>query len=108
MNNVTIPYVIAMVVAFIVFDFAIYLQHVIFHAVPALWRVHRRHHADLDLDVSTGSRFHPIEILLSLGFKLAVVCVLGPPAAAVLIFEVVLNATSMFNHSNFRIAENID
>lgn len=108
LNNVTIPSVIAMVVAFIVFDFAIYIQHVIFHAVPALWRVHRMHHADLDLDVTTGGRFHPIEILLSLGFKLGVVGVLGPPAAAVLIFEVVLNATSMFNHSNFRIAENID
>lgn len=108
LNNVTLPYVIAMVVAFIVFDFAIYVQHVIFHAVPALWRVHRMHHADLDFDVTTGSRFHPIEILLSFGFELAVVGTLGPPAAAVLIFEVVLNATSMFNHSNFRIADNID
>jgi sterol desaturase/sphingolipid hydroxylase (fatty acid hydroxylase superfamily) len=108
LNNVTIPYVIAMVVAFIVFDFAIYVQHVIFHAVPALWRVHRMHHADLDFDVTTGSRFHPIEILLSFGVKLAVVGALGPPAAVVLIFEVVLNATSIFNHSNFRIAENID
>jgi sterol desaturase/sphingolipid hydroxylase (fatty acid hydroxylase superfamily) len=108
LNNVAIPHVAAILVTFVIFDLAIYLQHVMFHAVPVLWRVHRMHHADLDFDVTTGSRFHPIEILLSLGFKLAMVGVLGPPAVAVLIFEVVLNATSMFNHSNFRIPENID
>jgi sterol desaturase/sphingolipid hydroxylase (fatty acid hydroxylase superfamily) len=79
-----------------------------FHAVPVLWRVHRMHHADLDFDVTTGSRFHPLENLLSLGLKLAVVLVLGPPAIAVLIFEVALNATSTFNHSNFRIPETLD
>ena len=84
-------------------DFAIYLQHVLFHAVPALWRLHRMHHADLDIDVTTGARFHPIEILLSMGIKLGVVAVLGTPAVAVLAFEVLLNATSMFNHSNVRI-----
>ena len=83
-------------------DFAIYLQHVLFHAVPALWRLHRMHHADLDIDVTTGARFHPIEILLSMGIKLGVVAVLGTPAVAVLAFEVLLNATSMFNHSNVR------
>ncbi len=108
MNNVAIPYVAAILVAFIVFDLAIYLQHVMFHAVPVLWRMHRMHHADLDFDVTTGSRFHPFEILLSLGLKLAVVGVLGPPAIAVLISEVVLNATSTFNHSNFRIPEKFD
>ena len=84
-------------------DFAIYLQHVLFHAVPALWRLHRMHHADLEIDVTTGARFHPIEILLSMGIKLGVVAVLGTPAVAVLAFEVLLNATSMFNHSNVRI-----
>ena len=84
-------------------DFAIYLQHVLFHAVPALWRLHRMHHADLDIDVTTGARFHPIEILLSMGIKLGVVAVLGTPAVAVLAFEMLLNATSMFNHSNVRI-----
>jgi sterol desaturase/sphingolipid hydroxylase (fatty acid hydroxylase superfamily) len=83
-------------------DLAIYLQHVLFHAVPALWRLHRVHHADLEIDVTTGARFHPIEILLSMGIKLGVVAALGTPAAAVLIFEVLLNATSMFNHSNVR------
>ena len=83
-------------------DFAIYLQRVLFHAVPALWRLHRMHHADLDIDVTTGARFHPIEILLSMGIKLGVVAALGTPAVAVLAFEVLLNATSMFNHSNVR------
>jgi len=83
-------------------DFAIYLQHVLFHAVPALWRLHRMHHADLDFDVTTGARFHPIEILLSMGIKLGVVAALGIPAVGVLAFEVLLNATSMFNHSNVR------
>jgi sterol desaturase/sphingolipid hydroxylase (fatty acid hydroxylase superfamily) len=108
LNNAAVPSVAAILVTFVIFDLAIYLQHVMFHAVPALWRVHRMHHADLDFDVTTGSRFHPVEILLSLGFKLVMVGVLGPPAIAVLIFEVALNATSMFNHSNFRIPENID
>jgi sterol desaturase/sphingolipid hydroxylase (fatty acid hydroxylase superfamily) len=89
-------------------DLAIYLQHVLFHAVPALWRVHRMHHADLEFDVTTGARFHPIEILLSMGIKLGVVAALGTPALGVLIFEVLLNATSMFNHSNVRMPASLD
>jgi sterol desaturase/sphingolipid hydroxylase (fatty acid hydroxylase superfamily) len=92
----------SVVLAVAALDFAIYLQHVLFHAVPALWRLHRMHHADLDIDVTTGARFHPIEILLSMGIKLGVVAALGTPAVAVLAFEVLLNATSMFNHSNVR------
>ena len=84
----------------ILLDLAIYLQHVLFHAVPVLWRLHRMHHADLEFDVTTGVRFHPIEILLSMGIKLGVVAALGTPAVAVLVFEVLLNATSMFNHGN--------
>lgn len=92
----------------IVLDLVIYLQHVMFHAVPVLWRLHRMHHADLEFDVTTGLRFHPIEILLSMGLKLAVVAALGPPAIAVLIFEVLLNATAMFNHSNVRIPLQLD
>ena len=83
-------------------DLVIYLQHVLFHAVPVLWRLHRMHHADLEIDVTTGARFHPIEILLSMGLKLGVVAALGAPAVAVLAFELLLNATSMFNHSNVR------
>jgi sterol desaturase/sphingolipid hydroxylase (fatty acid hydroxylase superfamily) len=89
-------------------DLAIYLQHVMFHAVPLLWRFHRMHHADLDFDVTTGARFHPVEIVLSMLIKFAVIIALGPPAIAVLVFEVILNATSMFNHSNVRIAPVID
>ncbi len=92
----------------IVLDFAVYLQHVMFHAVPLFWRLHRVHHADLDIDATTGLRFHTIEILLSLGIKAMVVLILGPPAVAVLIFEVLLNATSMFNHGNVRMPLGLD
>src|SRR3990172_1093502 len=92
----------------ILLDLAIYLQHVLFHAVPALWRLHRMHHADLEFDVTTGARFHPIEILLSMAIKLGVVAALGAPPAAVLIFEVLLNATSMFNHGNVRLPQRFD
>jgi sterol desaturase/sphingolipid hydroxylase (fatty acid hydroxylase superfamily) len=99
---------VAVLVSVVALDFAIYLQHVLFHAVPALWRLHRMHHADLGFDVTTGLRFHPIEILLSMGIKMGVVVALGPPAVAVLLFEVILNATAMFNHSNIRIPEGID
>jgi sterol desaturase/sphingolipid hydroxylase (fatty acid hydroxylase superfamily) len=94
--------------AVIALDLAIYLQHVLFHAVPALWRLHRMHHADLEIDVTTGARFHPVEILLSMGIKLGVVAALGAPAAGVLAFEVLLNATSMFNHSNVRMPAWLD
>jgi sterol desaturase/sphingolipid hydroxylase (fatty acid hydroxylase superfamily) len=94
--------------AVIALDLAIYLQHVLFHAVPALWRLHRMHHADQEIDVTTGARFHPIEILLSMGIKLGVVAALGAPAVAVLLFEVLLNATSMFNHSNVQMPVRLD
>lgn len=99
---------LAVAAAVILLDLAIYLQHVLFHAVPALWRLHRMHHADLEFDVTTGARFHPIEILLSMAIKLGVVAALGAPAAAVLIFEVLLNATSMFNHGNVRLPARFD
>ena len=90
----------AIPVGVVALDLVIYTQHVVFHHVPVLWRLHRMHHTDLDLDVTTGVRFHPLEILLSLAIKMAAVLTLGVPALAVLIFEVLLNATSMFNHSN--------
>jgi sterol desaturase/sphingolipid hydroxylase (fatty acid hydroxylase superfamily) len=86
----------------VVLNLAIYAQHVAFHAVPVFWRLHRMHHADLEFDVTTGIRFHPIEIVLSMVIKFAVVVALGAPAPAVLFFEVLLNATSMFNHGNVR------
>jgi len=107
-NVFGVPAWIAVIVAILALDLAIYLQHVMFHAVPALWRLHRMHHADLEFDVTTGLRFHPVEILLSMGIKLAVVAALGPPAVAVLIFEVLLNGTAMFNHSNIRIPLAVD
>jgi sterol desaturase/sphingolipid hydroxylase (fatty acid hydroxylase superfamily) len=108
LNAFALPPLLAIVLSVLLLDLAIYLQHVMFHAVPALWRLHRMHHADLDFDVTTGARFHPIEILLSMGIKFAVVAALGPPAVAVLIFEVLLNASSMFNHGNVRIAPKVD
>ena len=107
-NVITVPAWISVVLSFLLLDLAIYLQHVLFHAVPALWRVHRMHHADLEFDVSTGVRFHPIEILLSMLIKFAVVAIIGAPAISVLIFEVMLNATSMFGHTNVRIPARID
>jgi sterol desaturase/sphingolipid hydroxylase (fatty acid hydroxylase superfamily) len=102
------PAWLTVTVSVILLDLAIYLQHVLFHAVPVLWRLHRMHHADLEFDVTTGVRFHPIEILLSMGIKLGVVAALGSPAVAVLIFEVLLNATSMFNHGNVRLPTRLD
>jgi sterol desaturase/sphingolipid hydroxylase (fatty acid hydroxylase superfamily) len=98
----------AAVMTLLVLDFAIYLQHVLFHAVPVLWRLHRVHHADLDFDATTGLRFHPLEILLSLGFKAAVVVLLGAVPWAVVLFEVILNAASVFNHGNVALPERLD
>ncbi len=108
LNNIAIPYWLCVPLSVAVLDLAIYLQHVMVHAVPALWRLHRMHHADLDFDVTTGARFHPLEIFLSMGIKAAVVAALGPPALAVLIFEVLLNATAMFNHGNIRLPIPLD
>jgi sterol desaturase/sphingolipid hydroxylase (fatty acid hydroxylase superfamily) len=108
LNAMELLFPLAVVLAIITLDLAIYLQHVMFHAVPALWRLHRMHHADLDFDVTTGARFHPLEILLSMGIKLGVVAALGPPVVAVVAFEVLLNATAMFNHSNVRLPLGLD
>ncbi len=108
LNVVSVPYWAAVLISVVVLDLAIYLQHVMFHALPALWRLHKVHHADLDLDVTSGSRFHPIEIVLSMLIKLGVISVLGPPLLGVLTFEVVLNALAMFNHANARIPLPLD
>ncbi len=88
--------------AVLLLDLVLYLQHVMFHAVPVLWRFHMMHHADLDVDVTTGARFHPVEVVLSMGIKLVAVVLIGAAPVAVLVFEVLLNASSMFNHSNVR------
>ncbi len=102
------PAWLAGIVAFVVLDLVIYAQHVVFHHMPWLWRLHRVHHADLDIDVSTGVRFHPIEILLSMLIKMATVALFGIPAAAVVAFEVTLNATALFNHSNVALPCGVD
>ncbi|NJD89268.1 MAG: sterol desaturase family protein [Betaproteobacteria bacterium] len=108
LNAVELPPAVAFAVAVAALDLAIYFQHVMFHAVPLLWRLHRVHHADPDFDVTTGARFHPIEILLSMAIKLAAIALIGAPAAAVLAFEVILNACAMFNHGNVRLPEGLD
>jgi sterol desaturase/sphingolipid hydroxylase (fatty acid hydroxylase superfamily) len=108
LNLVAVPDWLAVLVAVILLDLIIYGQHVLFHAVPLLWRLHRMHHTDLDIDVTTGIRFHPVEILLSMLIKLGALAVLGAPAIAVMIFEILLNATSMFNHSNIRLPIAVD
>ncbi len=109
LNNIgPLPYLLRVVLGMMLLDLAIYVQHVLHHAVPILWRLHMVHHSDLDFDVTTGLRFHPLEIVVSMGIKLMTVTVLGPPALAVLIFEVALNSTSMFNHSNVFLPPEID
>ncbi len=108
LNSFEAPVWCEFFVAMLALDLTIYLQHWAFHRAPPLWRLHRMHHADLEFDVSTGLRFHPLEILLSVGVKAAAIIVLGPPAAAVLAFEVLLNAASLFNHGNVRIPRRLD
>ena len=103
-----LPTAMTIVIAILMLDLAIYLQHVVFHAVPLLWRLHRTHHADIDVDVTTGSRFHPAEIFLSMLLKLASISALGAPPLAVLSFEVLLNAGSMFDHANLRLSPAAD
>jgi len=105
---VFLPTWLDVVLSVVVLDLAIYLQHRLFHAVPLLWRLHRVHHTDLELDVTTGVRFHPVEMLLSVGFKAGVVVVLGPPVVAVILFEVLLNAGALFSHANLRLPAAVD
>jgi len=107
-NYYAAPAWLAVLVSVVVMDFVIWLQHVMVHAVPLLWRLHRVHHADLDYDFTTGARFHPIEIFLSMGIKFATILLLGPPVVAVIIFEVLLNAMAMFNHGNVRLPAWLD
>jgi len=99
---------VEIIAAVILLDLIIYGQHVLFHAVPVLWRLHMVHHADRDIDVTTGLRFHPIEIILSMLIKITVVALLGVPVIAVVIFEIVLNGMAMFNHANVRLPGKVD
>jgi sterol desaturase/sphingolipid hydroxylase (fatty acid hydroxylase superfamily) len=108
LHRVALPGWAALPLAVIALDLVVYLQHVMVHAVPLLWRLHRVHHADLHFDVTTGARFHPIEIVLSMLIKFAAILVIGPAPEAVVVFEVLLNATAMFNHGNVRLPEKLD
>ena len=108
LNQVDLPEWLATLSFLLLFDFAIYWQHRLFHKVPILWRLHRMHHTDLDYDVTTGNRFHPCSILLSAIIKIGLALVLGPSAMAILLAEILLNVTSMFNHSNIYIPRNVD
>ena len=102
-NNLDWPFWVEVLVVFVLLDFAIWLQHLLSHKIPILWRLHRVHHADRDIDVTTAIRFHPIEIALSMLFKIGLVYALGAPVLAVVLFEVVLNGSAMFNHANIRL-----
>ena len=107
-NYLDWPYPVAFLLSVVALDFIIYLQHVMFHAVPVLWRLHRVHHSDVDLDASSGIRFHVVEIVLSMVLKLAAIVTLGPPVLAVLVFEVILNGTALFNHANIKLPQKVD
>jgi sterol desaturase/sphingolipid hydroxylase (fatty acid hydroxylase superfamily) len=107
-NLFELPSLLKIICGVLILDLAIYLQHIMFHSVPLFWRLHMVHHSDMDIDVTTGIRFHPIEILLSMGIKMIVVILTGAPALAVLVFEIILNGTSMFNHGNVRYPQNVD
>jgi sterol desaturase/sphingolipid hydroxylase (fatty acid hydroxylase superfamily) len=108
LNSISGSYWLKVTIGVVVLDLAIYLQHAVFHGLPILWRLHMMHHSDLDFDVTTGIRFHPIEVLLSMGIKMLVVFLVGISALGVLIFEVLLNGTSLFNHGNVRLGASID
>jgi sterol desaturase/sphingolipid hydroxylase (fatty acid hydroxylase superfamily) len=103
LNYFQVPFGAAVFIGVVLFDFFIYIQHALFHHLPALWRLHGVHHTDLDIDVTTGIRFHPVETLLSMGIKLGLVYLFGPPALSVILFEIILNSTSMFSHSNLKL-----
>lgn len=107
-NMVAAPAWVAVPLSLVALDFAIWLQHLVFHRVPLLWRLHRMHHTDVDLDVTTALRFHPLEIALSMLIKMAIVVALGAPAAAVILFEVILNGMALFNHGNVRLPRTVD
>ena len=108
LNYFDISHVPSVLIGILVLDLAIYFQHLMFHAVPLFWRLHMVHHADLDVDVTTGLRFHPIEMVISMGIKMGIVAALGPPVIAVLVFEIALNGTSMFNHGNIQLPHALD
>ncbi len=108
LSSIPLPLFVEVIIAIIFLDFAIYIQHVATHRIPVLWRLHKVHHADRDIDVTTGIRFHPLEVVLSMVYKCAVILLLGPVTIAVVIFEILLNASAMFNHANLRLPKTVD
>ncbi len=107
-NVIDVPQIISVTICFIILDFAIWFSHLASHKVPVLWTIHRMHHSDVDIDVSTAIRFHPIEIVLSMVWKMLIIIILGAPAISVLIFEIILNGAAMFNHSNIKLPLALD
>ncbi len=108
LNLMALPRWLAIILALLILDFVMYLQHLLFHFLPPLWRLHRMHHSDLDIDVTTGNRFHPLEIVISLWIKLTAVFFIGPSVMAVILFELLLNAMAQFNHGNIRLPVTLD
>jgi sterol desaturase/sphingolipid hydroxylase (fatty acid hydroxylase superfamily) len=108
LNNIDLPLWLSVTAGILVLDLVVYLQHVMFHTLPILWRFHMMHHADLDFDVTTGLRFHPVEILISMGIKFSAILVIGPSPLTAILFEIILNGTAMFNHGNIRLPLGID
>ncbi|MBU2486648.1 MAG: sterol desaturase family protein [Alphaproteobacteria bacterium] len=106
--RIGLPLWAAGILAFVVLDFAVWLEHVVSHKWQWLWRIHRMHHADTGFDLTTALRFHPLEIVLSMFWKAAVIIALGVPPVAVLVFEIVLNGAAMFNHANIRLPKPVD
>jgi len=107
-NHFALPIGLELVICVVLMDFMIYWQHLISHFVPVIWRFHRMHHADLDYDLTTGARFHPLEMILSMLFKFLVILLLGAPVLAVFVFEVILNSSAMFNHGNISLPAGLD
>ena len=108
LNMVALPFWLEVILAIVILDFAIWFQHMVFHKVPVLWRLHRVHHSDRDIDVTTALRFHPIEIVASMAIKIGVVYLIGAPALGVILFEILLNGSAMFNHANMRLPQKVD
>ncbi|GAM75690.1 possible sterol desaturase [Vibrio ishigakensis] len=108
LRMIELPLWLSVIVSLMAMDMIIYWQHRLFHTIPVLWALHKTHHSDQDIDVTTGARFHPIEIWLSMVIKIATVVILGVPPVAVIAFEIILNASAMFNHSNMRIPYAVD
>lgn len=108
LNAIDLPLWLGIILTVLIFDLAIWAQHLITHKIPLLWRFHRVHHADRDIDVTTAIRFHPVEIALSMLLKIGLVYLLGPPAIGIIVFEIILNGTAMFNHANIKLPLGLD